>query len=181
MPEAANLKGQTFGRLTVIKKIKKVMNNRVRTYWQCVCDCGQETVSRTDTLLNGRANSCGCFAIDISKSRVKHSHCVNRQTNGNATYVSWKGMKQRCNNPNSDQYGHYGAIGVTVCDRWIDNFSNFLEDMGERPDGMTIDRVNPHGNYEPSNCRWADYFVQNNNQKRHYDKARVATTAALLI
>jgi hypothetical protein len=76
-------------------------------------------------------------------------------------------MKQRCLNPNHGEYKNYGGRGITVCPRWVDSFANFVSDMGERTDGLTIDRINVNGNYEPDNCRWADWFVQNNNQRKH--------------
>jgi len=76
-------------------------------------------------------------------------------------------MRQRCYDPNHHNYKHYGAQGTTVCARWRDSFINFLADMEERPEGMTLDRIDPYGNYDPSNCRWADAKTQNNNKRKH--------------
>lgn len=78
-------------------------------------------------------------------------------------YGAWQQMILRCHDPNNDSYGRYGARGIRVCDRWRDNFQNFLADMGERPDGLTLDRIEPTGNYEPGNCRWADSKTQRAN------------------
>lgn len=90
---------------------------------------------------------------------------------GDLTIESWRGMKERCSNPNSTGYKYYGAKGVKVCDRWLgkDGFNNFLADMGERPSKeLTLDRINPFGDYEPSNCRWADRRTQANNKRANY-------------
>jgi len=83
-------------------------------------------------------------------------------------------MKMRCNNPNDEHYPDYGARGIRVCDRWVNDFKAFVADMGERPEGLTLDRIDVDGNYEPSNCRWADYFTQNNNTRRNKQSALTA-------
>ena len=93
----------------------------------------------------------------------------NRLTHGmsnTGTYLSWRGAKQRCTNPNAASYPRYGGRGIEICSRWIHSFANFLEDMGERPEGMSLDRINNDGNYEPSNCRWATPSEQNRNQRK---------------
>ena len=87
-----------------------------------------------------------------------HGKCKSR------AYTSWRGMIERCSNPNNNHYKNYGGAGVTVCDEWK-RFENFYASMGDRPDGMTLDRINPHGNYEPSNCRWADEKTQTENKR----------------
>lgn len=81
------------------------------------------------------------------------------------TYRSWSEMRQRCHNPNNDKYKWYGARGISVCARWRDSFENFYEDMGARPDGMTLDRIETNGNYEKDNCRWATKQTQMNNMR----------------
>jgi len=85
-------------------------------------------------------------------------------------YNIWNAMRQRCTNPNSQKWKHYGEKGIKVCDRWMNSFENFIEDMGTKPEGYSLDRINPYGNYEPDNCRWATYKTQNNNLKKHWDK-----------
>lgn len=83
---------------------------------------------------------------------------------GHRMYGAWLQMINRCHNPKNSSYGRYGAVGIIVCDRWREDFLYFLEDIGERPDGMTLDRIDPTGNYEPGNCRWADAKTQRANR-----------------
>ena len=100
--------------------------------------------------------------------QYKHGHSP-RNGKISPTYCSWAGMKERCQNPNSNRYEYYGARGIKICDRW-QNFSNFLEDMGERPPGKTLDRINNNGNYEPGNCRWATQKEQIQNRRDRKDQ-----------
>jgi len=94
-------------------------------------------------------------------SPPRHGHSVGYKTS--PTYNSWNGMRTRCNNPNHDNYPYYGGRGITHCKEW-ETFDQFLEDMGVRPEGKTLDRIDPNGNYEPSNCRWLSVAKQNINR-----------------
>lgn len=98
-----------------------------------------------------------------SASRTEHGHNRSRMGKRSGTYRSWDGMKQRCLNPKATGYKRYGGAGVEVCDRWL-KFENFLADMGVRPEGTTLDRIDNDGNYEPGNCRWATVSTQNRNR-----------------
>lgn len=158
MVKLKDLTGQKFGRLTVLGR---AANKGRRTMWECLCDCGNVKNIVADSLQCGKSRSCGCLKRDISENpAIKHGYA------GSAIYVAWVSMKQRCFNSNHPGYKDYGGRGVTVCDRWADDgFINFLKDMGNRPDGLTLDRIDNDGNYEPSNCRWATQEQQNINKR----------------
>lgn len=97
------------------------------------------------------------------KGYIRHGHASNGELS--PTYRTWRSMMLRCDHPSQDSYQYYGERGITVCDRWRDSFESFLADMGERPDGKSIDRVDVNGNYEPGNCRWATASEQRRNQR----------------
>lgn len=164
-----DLTGQTFGRLTVLAEGERSPHKKRR--WHCECECGTRTLVIQQHLTGGHTQSCGCLHREIVSAwnvantpGLKHGHS---QLHGPAspTYQSWKNMVQRCTNPNRVEYRYYGAKGVTVCDRWLASFVSFLEDMGERPEGTSIDRIDPEGNYEPGNCRWATRAQQDANRR----------------
>lgn len=155
-----NLKaGDTFNYLTVISD-KVIMKGEKRCY-ECRCKCGAVRVVIATLLTNGRTKSCGCIKAVTSKLYHFRSHGHSKSP----TYISWRQMLARCLNPNSDSYPYYGGRGIEICDRWQESFENFLADMGERPPGMTLDRKNNNGDYEPGNCRWATPKQQNRNTK----------------
>jgi hypothetical protein len=160
--------GSKYGKLTIVEEVEGVVrpNNRIRRKLLCLCDCGNQKVISLDSLRTNHTISCGCVNKEIN-SKLKTTHGLYK-TEG---YYSWYNMKQRCTNPNRKCYKDYGGRGIKVCDRW-DSFENFIKDMGERPKGYSIDRINSDGNYEPSNCRWADRDTQIKNRKNYKKNAK---------
>lgn len=153
------LTGQRFGYWTVLFKAEKSDNG---AYWHCRCDCGTEKDVKGTLLQSGESLSCGCYNREMSHQNAKHGMSRTR------IYGIWQGMKDRCYNPNNDKYYLYGGRGIRVCEQWLGEhgFEHFYEwaiQNGYKED-LTIDRYpNKDGNYEPSNCRWADVFQQANN------------------
>lgn len=152
------LTGQRFGLLTVLGPAP----DRAR-YWRCRCDCGSpERRVNQYLLIRNETVSCGCISRlrlwEMNQNRVKHGM---RNT---PVYRTWNKMRNRCNNANDDKYHLYGGRGIKMCDRW-DDFLAFYEDMGDRPLGMSLDRIDNDGNYEPRNCRWITQKQQCNNRR----------------
>lgn len=129
-----------------------------RQSWsRCLCDCGKISIVRNNSLTAGNTKSCGC-----RQAPLRHGHVVGGIQSH--TYSSWKAMMQRCCNPHSMHAINYSARGIRVCDQWR-QFENFLADMGERPDGTTLHRIDNDGNYEPGNCKWASRLQQSRNRR----------------
>lgn len=136
----------------------------LRSNWMCLL-CGTEFVCSNARIANYDTRSCGCLhiasAAATGRAKRTHGHSATKRS---PTYISWMNMKARCLNPNNEAFCRYGAIGITVCERWINSFSDFLADMGECPPGLEIDRwPNQEGNYESGNCRWATPIQQARN------------------
>lgn len=165
MKKIKDLQGQKYNLLTVVEKTTKRSGGSV--VWKCICYCGNETEASSGNLRSGHTKSCGCHKSKTSSNTLtslatKHGHGKTGKVS--RTYSTWLHIQDRCNNPKNDSYQNYGGRGITVCDRWRE-FSNFLEDMGERPKGTSIDRINVDLGYCKTNCRWATDKVQHNNKR----------------
>lgn len=146
-----DLVGQRFGRLTVAERTKERKNTFV--VYRCICDCGNEKVSNTGALRSGATKSCGCLENENRKSINANFHKKTTKHSGwgTPTYSTWRAMKSRCADPSNKDYG---GKGIKVCAEWESSFEAFLSDMGHRPPGASIDRIDGSLGYEKSNCRW---------------------------
>lgn len=142
----ADLTGKRYGKLLVRGRASASL-------WDCLCDCGKSALQRTNALASGHARSCGCM------QRKTHG------MHGVRTYKSWDSMKQRCTNPNAPDYDRYGGRGIVVCERWLNSFDAFFADMGERPEGKSLERKDNARGYEPDNCKWATAGEQQRNKR----------------
>jgi hypothetical protein len=154
MPAWIDITGKRYGNWQVVQYVGKEK-------WECVClSCGHTYFKRKyDVEVQKNKQCSNCF---LTKTKPTHRHTVGKRAT--STYSIWRGILKRCNSPRCKAYKYYGARGIAVCERWM-KFENFLADMGEHPDGLSIDRVNNDGNYEPLNCRWATAKEQASNRR----------------
>lgn len=152
MNKIKDLSGEQFGLWTVIRRSGTFPHGDAG--WLCRCACGTEKPVNSATLKSGSSKSCGC----IKHKTITHGMHKTR------TYKSWVCMKSRCNDENNPSYKNYGGRGISVCKRW-EKFENFLEDMGEVPDGYSLERIDVNIGYAAANCKWIPLGRQNDNKR----------------
>ena len=163
-----NLVGKKFNRLTVIKRVEY---NKKEVMWLCKCDCGNETIVSTGHLKSGHSKSCGCLSREMAKKN-NYKHGLSNDKDFYRIMNIRKGMKARCYNNKLDCYSSYGGRGIKICDEWLDeengayNFYIWSMKNGYK-DGLSIDRIDVNGDYEPSNCRWTTNKIQCNNKRNN--------------
>lgn len=156
--------GMRYGRLVVVSFHGNT--NAGKKIWECLCDCGGKAFTTSGRLNSGHTKSCGCLSREVARenrlSEAKHGATSNAKPT--PTYISWVSMRRRCLSETDKDYNRWGARGVKIDPRW-DDFSVFLADMGERPKGKTLDRIDNNGHYCKENCRWATQKTQSRNQR----------------
>jgi hypothetical protein len=161
-----DVSGYRSGKLTAIRVVGKRGKSNL---WECACDCGTMTTAIATQITSKTKTSCGCAKKDVRKPRpdlvLKNKSRATHGMTSTRTFSSWSAMKYRCENKGSKDYANYGGRGISVYQEWSRSFLAFYEYMGERPAGMSLDRIDPNGNYEPGNVRWATDKVQSNNKR----------------
>lgn len=165
----ASVEGQRFSRLLVIERDEDFVSPRGKraAIWKCLCDCGKTAKVSTNSLRSGNTKSCGCYKTEQSRARTTGSanHSYRHGLSSHPSYNSWLAARHRVLGIKKNSAKNYIDRGITMCDRWLNSFENFVEDMGEKPPGMTLERKNNDLGYTPENCCWATMTEQARNKR----------------
>ncbi len=159
-----DLTGRKYNRLTVLRFHNKTKSRNSK--WVCLCDCGNESSVVGSQLIDGSIKSCGCLRVE--KCSVTGSTNKQHGQANTKTYHVWESMKARCLNPNNNAFNNYGGRGIAICERWLNSYENFLADMDEAPEKMTLERKNNELGYYKENCIWASVKTQSNNRRTNH-------------
>jgi len=161
MSKIIDMTGKRFCRLLVISTAGKSKGGKIM--WMCKCDCGEIKPIAGHHLRSGATKSCGC----LDREKAIERFTTHGEAHKTREWQTWVNIRNRCYNKNNISYPNYGARGITVCDRWLESYENFLDDMGRCPGGCTIDRIDNDKGYSPSNCKWSTRAEQMRNTRRN--------------
>jgi len=154
--------GNKFNRLFVNERVQN--NKHGKAMFRCTCECGNIVDVESSRVKNGHTKSCGCLQKERARYAVM-AHSTTHGMSGTPTFTSWTSMRNRCYRVKDKEYANYGGRGIVVCDEWRNSFQKFYEDLGERPEGSSLDRIDTDGGYTPQNCKWSTPKEQAQNRR----------------